>query len=76
MTALLMRAAAMPAMCRGRQTIPQSVQERLSAHNRTELKHRVEAQLGHTGATGERLTADNHGFLRSTLLPDALASGA
>jgi hypothetical protein len=34
----------------------------------------MDPELGHTGATGERLTADNHSFSRSTLLTDELAS--
>jgi hypothetical protein len=43
------------------------------ACDRTGPQHQGEPELGHTGATGERLTADNHGFLRSTLLVDELA---
>jgi hypothetical protein len=39
-------------------------------------EHRGEAELGHAGATGERLTADNHDSLRATLLLDELASWA
>ena len=68
----------MPAVCPGRQTIRSQTAEaqrpRALAIDRTEAPG--EAQLGHTGATGERLTADNHGLLRSISLPDELASWA
>jgi hypothetical protein len=46
------------------------------ACDRTGPQHQGEPELGHTGATGERPTADNHGSLRATVLPDVLASWA
>ncbi|HEV2927229.1 MAG TPA: hypothetical protein VGW74_00940, partial [Propionibacteriaceae bacterium] len=44
--------------------------------DRTGPQHQGKLELGHTWATGERPTADNHGSLRSTFLPDELASWA